>query len=176
MVIAEMMTPKQICERLAAWAEVAGIHGRIESTGVESESVGALVVAKSDLLLRMIYAGEMPSQTKCPVHKGVWSGMHLGWPGTFAAAYAEKDAVVAEVDPMLLVWYDEGCRCFQHRGSQATTGWQPDEACGCVVRAEGETLGEAIVGQLGMNHPVEIVAVVTDKGWFYKSKKKDEEE
>ena len=125
MVIAAMLKPEQICEKLAAWAAAVGIESR-------AGAVGALVTTKSDLLMRMIYADEKLSVTKCPVHRGLWSGMHLGWPGTFAAAYAEKDSVVAEVDPILQVWYDEGCRCFQHKGSQATTGWQPDEACGCV--------------------------------------------
>lgn len=131
MVIAQMMKPEEICEKLAAWAEAAGIRSRFGEVGEGTE--GALVVSKSDLLLRMIYAKEMPSVTKCPVHKGVWSGIHMGWPETFAAAYAEKDAVaIIEDSEMLQGWYDEGCRCFQHRGSQATTGWQPDEACGCI--------------------------------------------
>ncbi len=134
MVIAQMIKPEEICEKLTLWAEAAGIRSRIDVvewglTGHE----GAVVVAKSDLLLRMIYAGEMPSVTKCPVHKGVWSGIHMGWPETFAAAYGMEDAaVIIEDGPMLQGWYDEGCRCFQHRGSQATTGWQPDEACGCI--------------------------------------------
>ncbi len=134
MVIAAMMTPDQICEKLAAWAGVARIRSRIDVTELGySGSEGSLVTSKSDLLLRMIYAGEMPSVTECPVHKGVWSGIHKGWPGTEAGMYSAPEEVAdAEGQAFLEDWYADGCRCFQHRGSQATTGWQPDEACGCV--------------------------------------------
>ncbi len=134
MVIAAMMTPDQICEKLAAWAGVARIRSRIDVTELGySGSEGSLVTSKSDLLSRMIYAGEMPSVTECPVHKGVWSGIHKGWPGTEAGMYSAPEEVAdAEGQALLEDWYADGCRCFQHRGSHATTGWQPDKACGCV--------------------------------------------
>ncbi len=168
MVIAAMLTPDQVCEKLAAWAEVAGIRSRTEVTELGySGGEGSLVTTKSDLLLRMIYAGEMPSQTKCPVHKGVWSGIHFGWQKTFAAAYAEKDEV-ARIDSseMLQKWVDDGCRCFQHKGSHATTGWQPDEACGCVdPKIPMEKYAEGALG---------VVAIVTQKGWNFGNT--DEEE
>lgn len=117
------LEPEQICSRFAAWAEVTGL--------------GKLAVWKSDLLSRMIYGREKgPSQTPCPVHKGHWSGCHFGWPGSTWVGVGdagERIETPAEVNPQLQEWWDAGCRCATHKGSSCTTGWQPDEACGCVV-------------------------------------------
>jgi hypothetical protein len=99
-----------ICNAIAQWAEVAGV--------TTAAGRGAVTVAKSDLLNRLIYGGEAgPSRTPCPVHKGVWSGLDSGWPG--------------EPDPKaeLQEWWDAGCRCATHRGSGMTTGWNPDRHC-----------------------------------------------
>lgn len=97
----------------------------------ESKAVSELAISKSCLLSRLIYGGEHPSKTPCPVHKGTWVGIHFGWPGdNWVDGKGNKTPV--EVSPMLQKWYDEGCRCFQHKGCNCTTGWQPDAACGCA--------------------------------------------
>jgi hypothetical protein len=99
-----------VCNVIAQWAEVAGV-----TTAAGS---GAIAVARSDLLKRLIYGGESgPSRTPCPVHNGVWSGLHSGWPG-------EPDP-----KPELQAWWDAGCRCATHTGSGMTTGWNPDRNC-----------------------------------------------
>ena len=69
-----MSEPLDVCNAIAQWAEVAGV-----TTAAGS---GVIAVARSDLLNRLVYGGELgPSRTPCPVHNGVWSGMHGGWPG-----------------------------------------------------------------------------------------------
>ena len=99
-----------VCNAIAQWAEVAGV--------TTAAGPGALAVAKSDLLNRLIYGGEAgPSRTPCPVHKGVWSGYQDGWPG-------ETDP-----KPEQQAWWDAGCRCATHRGSRMMTGWNPDRHC-----------------------------------------------
>lgn len=104
-----------VCEKLAAWADVAG--------------VGRHAVVKSDLLHRLIYGGERaPSKTPCPVHKGTWSGCHSGWPGDQWRDVAGILTPV-KVEPKLQEWWDAGCRCATHKGSSCTTGWNPDEHC-----------------------------------------------
>ena len=66
--------PLDVCNTIAQWAEVAGV-----TTAAGS---GWITVCRSDLLKRLVYGGEAgPSQTPCPVHNGVWSGLHSGWPG-----------------------------------------------------------------------------------------------
>ena len=98
------VTPDLICGKLIAWAEAAGLP--------------TTTVSKSDLLGRLLYGDERgPSQTPCPVHKGKWSGCHFGWPN-------EKP-----MDRTLREWWDAGCRCATHKGSNCTTGWNPDEHC-----------------------------------------------
>jgi hypothetical protein len=113
-----------LCFKLSEWARVAQVSG--------PRGVGSIVVQKSDLLGRLTYGGEKgPSETPCPVHKGKWSGMHFGWPGSVWRT-VEGDTP-AEVPAQLQEWWDAGCRCGRHKGSSCTTGWQPDEACGCVA-------------------------------------------
>ena len=78
-----------VCNAIAQWAEVAGV-----TTAAGS---GAIAVARSDLLKRLIYGGEAgPSRTPCPVHRGVWTGLYSGWPG-------EPDP-----KPELQAWWDAG--------------------------------------------------------------------
>ena len=94
-----MSEPLDICNAIAQWAEVAGV-----TTAAGS---GAIAVGRSDLLKRLVYGGEAgPSQTPCPVHKGVWSGADSGQ----------------------ALW-DAGCRCATHKGSAFATGWNPDRYC-----------------------------------------------
>ena len=113
------------CAALALWAEVAEV---VSPRG----GAGSLAVVKSDLLNRLIYGGERgPSKTPCPVHKGVWSGCHIGWPGSVWRGAGGVEEPM-EVSPVLQKAWDEGCRCATHRGSSCTTGWQPDEHCGCA--------------------------------------------
>lgn len=123
----ESLTPGEVCGKLTAWAEVAGVSS--------ARGNGALAVVKSDLLSRMIYAGENPSQTPCPVHKGVWSGCHFAWPGAkwVKTVDGKRHEMPVEVEPMLQEWWDAGCRCATHQGSSCTTGWNPDEHCGCII-------------------------------------------
>jgi hypothetical protein len=123
------LTPEQVCSRLAAWAKVAGVSSPFVGDG-------DLAVWKSDLLSRLIYGKEKgPSHTPCPVHKGKWVGCHFGWPGA-TWVRADGTEIAAEVDPRLQDWWDRGCRCATHNGSSCTTGWNPDDNCGCVVTEE----------------------------------------
>jgi hypothetical protein len=119
--------PLDVCNALAAWAEVA------EVTSPRAGS-GRLAIAKSDLLSRLIYGGERgPSRTPCPIHQGRWSGCHFGWPGS-VWRNADGDMPM-ETDARLQEWWDAGCRCATHRGSSCTTGWNPDEFCCAPVSA-----------------------------------------
>ena len=95
----------------------------------EAWRVAILAVEKSCLLDRMMNCGERPSKTPCPVHKGSWSGCHGGWPGQ-----TWNDGNPMEESSMLREWHDAGCRCYMH-SCVCTTGWQPDEHCGCGVKS-----------------------------------------
>ncbi len=70
-----------------------------------------IIVHKSCLFDRIVYHGEHASQTKCPVHKGVWSGLYLLEGG--------KELEAA------------GCTCWKHKCG-CMTGWNVDEHCGCL--------------------------------------------
>ena len=112
-----VLTPTDVCAKLVQWGAVANI--------TYGTSLHNVVVSKSDLLGRLLYGKEKgPSQTRCPVHKGIWSGCHYKWPG---AKWSNGKPI--ETGQMEQEWYDAGCRCFQHRGSNCTTGWNPDEYC-----------------------------------------------
>lgn len=87
-----------------------------------------LKIEKSCLLDRVLYNGEKPSRTPCPVHQGLWSGCHIGWPGQ-----KWNDGRPVEESSQCREWYDAGCRCFLH-SCGCTTGWNPDEHCGCGVK------------------------------------------
>jgi hypothetical protein len=127
--------PEVFCEKLDEWADLVSNK---ESSRIgdpkkfrEAWQTVRLAISKSCLLSRTIYHNEKPSQTPCPVHKGVWSGIHLGWPNTFwyDIKTGEKSRPIKE-SPQLREWYDAGCRCFQH-SCQCTSGWNPDIHCGC---------------------------------------------
>ena len=97
----DVANPLDVCNSIAQWAEVACV-----TTAAWS---GAIAVAKSDLLNRLIYGGEAgPSRTPCPVHNGVWSGFHSGWPG-------EPDH-----KPDLQAWWDAGYRCATHSATRSS--------------------------------------------------------
>lgn len=118
-----MTAEDMLCGKLAAWADVAIVT-------VPRVGTGAIAVSKSDLLSRLIYGGEKgPSQTPCPVHLGRWTGIHFGWPGDKWTSLADGSQTPMEVEPRLAEWREAGCRCNTHRGSNATTGWNPDANC-----------------------------------------------
>jgi len=119
-------TKEHYCKSLQKWGEIiskkdehfARAYGTIESA-----------ISKSCLLDRMLNCGENPSQTLCPVHEGRWSGCHWGWPGS-VVVNTKGEERPGDVSEQCQEWYDAGCRCYQH-GCGCTTGWQPDEHCGC---------------------------------------------
>jgi hypothetical protein len=121
------------CDKLRLWA---GLMSKREAEIGEDEGrafdkahrIIGLAITKSCLLDRMVHGDERPSQTQCPVHKGSWSGIHFGWPDMFWS-----DGSPMKESEQCRKWYDEGCRCFQH-GCGCTTGWQPDEHCGCLQK------------------------------------------
>jgi hypothetical protein len=118
---------EEYCSSLEEWAEL-NKQGNDRGGVVKVTSDVFRQISKSCLLSRTLYCGEKPSQTKCPVHDGFWSGLHNGWPNT-----KWSDGTPITVDPFLQKWYDAGCRCYQHKCG-CTTGWQPDAACGCGVK------------------------------------------
>src|ERR1041385_1118018 len=101
-----LVRAEDLCRKLAAWADVAEVSSPRCGTG-------SLGIWKSDLLNRLIYAAEMPSQTPCPVHKGKWSGCHFGWPGSTWVGIdpktGERTEKPADVEPRLQEWWDAGC-------------------------------------------------------------------
>lgn len=119
------MKPSEFCKRFQQWAE---IMNKKEPKDSGPHSFFYLwhkinhFINKSCLLDRLIYQGEGISQTPCPVHKGVWQGVHFDWPGKVPAN---------EVNPRLQEAYDAGCRCFLHKCG-CTTGWNVDTHCGCI--------------------------------------------
>jgi hypothetical protein len=113
----------QYCDAFYSWASVTG---RMEIN--DSFRQVELAIRKSCLLDRLVYCGEKLSKTPCPVHKGKWSGCHFGWPGK-----KWSNGTLVKVEKMLQDWHDQGCRCYLH-GCGCTTGWQPDENCGCGVK------------------------------------------
>lgn len=119
------MKPEDYCAALEKWAELYldsenELRPDMMSGLRAAFNTIRLAVSKSCLLDRLIYGGEKVSQTPCPVHKGRWSGIQVGWPGQ---KWSNGEDV--EVSPMLQKWYDEGCRCFKH-SCGCTTGWQPE--------------------------------------------------
>ena len=121
----------EVCAKLIAWATAAG--------ATTAAGRGPDAVGRSDLLKRLLHGGEWGhSETPCPVHKGRRSGMTGPWPGR-AVVRIETDGTVStrvatfdECDVTVQEWWSAGCRCATHRGSNCTTGWQPDIACGCL--------------------------------------------
>jgi len=81
-----VMPLRKYCEAFQAWARALAENE--PATGDGSRRTDGLVAAtdlvffairKSNLLWRLLYAGEKVRTRKCPVHKGRWSGVsHLG--------------------------------------------------------------------------------------------------
>lgn len=77
-----MTDTDKYCSALGVWADLLEV--REKELGVEpmpgspsfakARRVVELAIFKSCLLDRMMYGGEQPSQTPCPVHAGFWSG------------------------------------------------------------------------------------------------------
>lgn len=123
--------PEPFCQKIDEWARLmADAERKFNATdfSIAWERV-RLAISKSCLLSRTLYGNEKPSQTPCPVHKGKWSGLHIGWPNA-----TWNDGTPVSESAQCRAWYDAGCRCFQH-GCGCTTGWQPDEHCGCLNRS-----------------------------------------
>jgi len=119
-----LYSPAEYCARLDTGLDF--IKKRYPEDVAAIDRVRYLLIGKSCLLDRLMYCGEAPSQTPCPVHQGAWSGIHLGWPGQ-----QWSDGRTVEVSQHLAEWVEAGCRCYRHRCG-CTTGWQPDEHCGCA--------------------------------------------
>lgn len=141
-----MMTPERlaeverVCAAIEAWAEIR----LAQDTGREFRDAWLtayhLGVKKSCLLDRMVYKGEGLSRTPCPVHEGRWSGIHLWGSREIGGRWylvgrdtLGMDTVLRPEDPMCAEARAAGCRCFMHHCA-CTTGWQPDEHCGCGVQ------------------------------------------
>lgn len=124
------------CESLRTWSKfmIEKENGSDDADRrfTKAAQIFDIAISKSCLLDRMINCGEQPSQTPCPVHEGRWSGCHGPWPGAMwiSVENGQKVERPAEPSEQCQKWYDAGCRCFQH-GCGCTTGWQPDEHCGC---------------------------------------------
>lgn len=128
--------PETFCEKMDAWAAL--MKERDEQFG-QAWRVVRLAISKSCLLSRTLYAGEGLSQTPCPVHKGTWSGLHIGWPDQ-----TWSDGSAVEESPHLRELYDAGCRCFKHECG-CTTGWNPDRFCGCGVAGAGSVDAHPVI-------------------------------
>lgn len=138
------------CDTMDEWADLI-IRQQGDVIGFpEAWGKVRLAIRKSCLLDRTMSCGEKPSQTPCPVHQGHWAGCHFRWPGRTTRALIDHDDHKAG-DVWLTSsyglereWYDAGCRCAYHLCG-CTTGWQPDEHCGCGgedrVREELKKLG-----------------------------------
>lgn len=105
------MTPDEYCQKFRDWLDIVMKHGEFSKDQRDGFAGTAFAISKSCLLHRTVYLGEGISQTPCPVHKGRWSGID------FMGRNAEA--------------IERGCRCYKHKCG-CTTGWQPDEHCGCV--------------------------------------------
>lgn len=149
---------KRFCDNMDEWAHLV-IKQQGGVTGGDAFADHwrgiRLAISKSCLLDRTMYCGEKPSQTPCPVHKGKWSGCHFRWPHRTMTAVIDHeghkagDEWVMPGSGLELEWYNAGCRCAYHLCG-CTTGWQPDEHCGCggedrvLTRIAGLELGPGL--------------------------------
>lgn len=132
-----MSDSARFCASLDEWAALMIAAAEPGDTFAQSWQSVRLQISKSCLLDRVLYGGEKPSKTPCPVHKGKWSGCHFAWPGAQWTNVKTGERTPAEVDATLQQWLDDGCRCAMHKGCGCTTGWQPDENCGCIATTGG---------------------------------------
>lgn len=135
MTVNDRADPKIFCGVLDDWSARRIDAERARGDGNPFEQAWRevrLQISKSCLLDRVLCNGEEPSQTPCPVHQGRWSGIHIGWPGQ---RWSSGRAVTESAQ--CREWFDAGCRCFLH-SCGCTTGWQPDDHCGC-----GEAIARA---------------------------------
>lgn len=126
-----MTEPSEFCAVMDEWARIKSAAD--EDFGSRWERIRSLDIGKSCLLDRMLYHGEKPSETPCPVHKGRWAGLHQ-WgsreiDGKFHVVWfgVDGERVGKAEDDMLAEWRAAGCRCWQHKCG-CTTGWQPEAA------------------------------------------------
>lgn len=63
------------CEALRSWAEV---YRTYDARVYQAARLIKAALHKSNLAARLVYGGEVPRKTPCPVHKGRWSG--CVWP------------------------------------------------------------------------------------------------
>ena len=130
-----VMPISKYCGALKTWSEC--LTDRADSTPSESPDKVRhtatanevrhvfLQISKSCLLDRLLYVGEPgPRKEPCPVHKGVWSGIHAGWPGE-VWHHIDGTSRPGTVSKSCQEWYDAGCRCASE-GCGCTSGWQPD--------------------------------------------------
>lgn len=123
--------PSRFCNAIDEWADLMiKQEGALPFEGEFEKDWRSVrtAIRKSCLLSRTIYGGEKPSKTPCPVHQGRWIGCHIGWPGQHWS-----DGNPVDVHSQQQEWFDAGCRCYMH-SCGCTTGWQPDEHCGCGVK------------------------------------------
>jgi hypothetical protein len=133
------VTPEQkkVCEAIELWAKIQMEREEGEKNQPFTHAWSEVYwrgISKSCLLDRMLYGGEKPSQTPCPVHKGRWSGIHM-WGSRLmpdGLYHVIGHGLKGEVDAgpeheSLKAERDAGCRCFQH-SCGCTTGWQPEVA------------------------------------------------
>ena len=77
-------SPDRFCKKMREWAALMVNAERVSdgSRFAQAWQEVELAISKSCLLSRTLYGNENPSETPCPVHKGKWSGIHIGWPET----------------------------------------------------------------------------------------------
>jgi hypothetical protein len=124
------MEHEKFCDILREWADIRIERDREGDYRSFAEAWAEIYhrgVSKSCLLDRMFNLDLKPSQTKCPVHQGRWSGIQWGWPGQEWVDIKTGDRRPMDVPESLQRDFDAGCRCFKH-GCGCTTGWNPDEA------------------------------------------------
>lgn len=127
--------PDRFCSMIDQWAQLK-MAALPENEAEQWSEAWRLIrhrgIGKSCLLDRLLYGGEKaPSQTPCPVHAGKWSGCQL-FRQTTRPELVERLAADG-MFTMTDAWYAQGCRCALHKCG-CTTGWQPDEHCGCAPR------------------------------------------
>src|ERR1700720_446420 len=107
-----MSDPSEFCDKIDQWAVYAiEQKGNLVPDFEKSWAQVRLAIRKSCLLDRMLYGGERPSETPCPVHKGTWSGVSIH--PTDEWIDAKGNRTPANADTVRQKEYDAGCRCWQ---------------------------------------------------------------